>query len=297
MFGLHQLRCFVAVADHLHFGQAASQLNMTQPPLSRQIQLLEREIGVPLFDRTSRSVRLTPAGRVFLPEAKRILRLSESAMKWTRRVWRGEAGTLRIGFTAASGYGMLPGLIRQLRGIMPNVDLVLREMVTRLQIEALDSGVLDLGFMRPSVDLRRFAVREHATEAMVVALPAGEATTAPPALPVSDLQDRPFIMYSPDNALYFHDLVTALLDEHQVQPKVVEQVGQIHSMLALVDAGFGAALVPETAARLHFPAVAFRPLADGASPPVRLNAVWRDENDNPALARFLAQAGLDQVGT
>ncbi len=297
MFELHQLRCFVAVADHLHFGQAATQLNMTQPPLSRQIQLLEREVGVPLFDRTSRSVRLTAAGRVFLPEAKRILRLADSAMRWTRRVWRGEAGTLRIGFTAASGYGMLPALLRQLRGTMPDVDLVLREMVTRQQIEALDSGVLDLGFMRPSVELRRFAVRHYATEAMVVALPAGEAAGTPSALPLSDLQDRPFIMYSPDNALYFHDLVTALLDEHQVRPHVVEQVGQIHSMLALVDAGFGAALVPETAARLHFPAVAFRALANGASPPVRLHAVWQDENDNPALTRFVAEAGLDQVET
>lgn len=297
MFELHQLRCFVAVADHLHFGQAATQLNMTQPPLSRQIQLLEREVGVPLFDRTSRSVRLTPAGRVFLPEAKRILRLSESAMKWTRRVWRGEAGTLRIGFTAASGYGMLPALIRQLRAIMPDVDLVLREMVTRLQIEALDSGVLDLGFMRPSAELRRFAVRDHATEAMVVALPTGEAPAAPDAVPLADLHDRPFIMYSPDNALYFHDLVTALLAQHQVQPKIVEQVGQIHSMLALVDAGFGAALVPETASRLHFPAVVFRPLARGVSPPVRLNAAWHRENDNPALARFLAEAPPDQVKT
>lgn len=290
MFEFHQLRCFVAVAEHLHFGQAAAQLNMTQPPLSRQIQLLERAVGVTLFDRTSRSVRLTPAGRVFLPEAKRILRLADSALKWTRRVWRGEAGTLRIGFTAASGYGMLPALIRRVRAIMPDIDLVLREMVTRVQIEALDSGVLDLGFMRPSAECRRFTVRDHATEAMVVALPAADAACTSAPMPLARLEGRPFIMYSPDNALYFHDLVTILLDEHRVQPLVVEQVGQIHSMLALVDAGFGAALVPETAARLHFPGVAFRPLADGASPVVQTNVVWRPGNDNPALARFLAEA-------
>ena len=295
MFEFHQLRCFVAVADHLHFGRAAAQLNMTQPPLSRQVQLLEREMGVPLFDRTSRSVRLTPAGRVFLPEARRILRLSDSAVRWTRRVWRGEAGTLRIGFTASCGYGMLPALIRRVRAMVPDIDLVLREMVTREQVEALDSGVLDLGFMRPTGGGRHLASRPYGTERMVVALsPSGGATPAPAAVPMklSDLQGQPFIMYSPDNALYFHDLVATLLVERGVQPLVVEQVGQIHSMLALVDAGFGAALVPESAARLHFPNVAFRSLADDASPPVRLHAVWRSGNDNPALIRFLREAEL-----
>src|SRR5690348_14347693 len=108
MFELSQLRCFVAAAEELHFGRAAERLHMTQPPLSRQIQLLERILGVPLLERTSRSVRLTRAGRTFLPEAQRILRLAESATVATRRVASGEAGSVTIGFTAAGGYGFLP---------------------------------------------------------------------------------------------------------------------------------------------------------------------------------------------
>ena len=113
MFELSQLRCFVVTAEELHFGRAAVRLNMTQPPLSRQIQLLEHVLGVKLLDRTSRAVKLTPAGRVFLLEARRILRLTESAALATRRIASGEAGTITLGFTAASGYSFLPRLLLQ----------------------------------------------------------------------------------------------------------------------------------------------------------------------------------------
>src|SRR5215468_1494950 len=111
MFDLNQLRCFVTVAEELHFGRAAARLNMTQPPLSRQVQVLERIVDAPLLERTSRSVRLTPAGRNFLPEAKRILKLAESAAQVARRVAMGKTGSLKIGFTAAAAYGYLPHLI------------------------------------------------------------------------------------------------------------------------------------------------------------------------------------------
>jgi DNA-binding transcriptional LysR family regulator len=111
MFDLNQLRCFVTVAEELHFGRAAVRLNMTQPPLSRQIQVLEHIIDAPLLERTSRSVRLTPAGRSFLPEARRILKLAESASQVARRIAMGKTGSLKIGYTAAAAYGFLPELI------------------------------------------------------------------------------------------------------------------------------------------------------------------------------------------
>jgi DNA-binding transcriptional LysR family regulator len=287
MFELSQLRCFVAVAEYLHFGQAAAHLGMTQPPLSRQIQLLEHEIGTSLFERSSRSVRITPAGRVFLPEAQRILRLSESARRWTQRVWRGEAGTLRIGFTAASGYGMLPDLMLRMRDAMPDVDVVLREMVTSAQVEALGSEVLDIGFVRPPVDLRKFAFTEYLTEPLIAAMPADDPLAAQEAVGLQDLQEKPFLMYSPDAARYFHDLLSALFARAQITPRIVHQVGQMHSMLALVDAGFGVAMVPEAAARLRFPNVVFRPMPEIADWTSKLNLIWRPENENPALARFL----------
>jgi DNA-binding transcriptional LysR family regulator len=149
MFELSQLRCFVATAEELHFGRAAQRLNMTQPPLSRQVQLLERILGVTLLDRTSRSVRLTPAGRAFLLEARRILRLAESAALATRRIASGDAGQIAIGFTAASGYNFLPQLVILSNARLPNADLTLREMVTREQVEALLTGRIDIGLVRP----------------------------------------------------------------------------------------------------------------------------------------------------
>src|SRR5919206_4230100 len=147
MFDLNQLRCFVTVAEELHFGRAAARLNMTQPPLSRQIQVLEHIIDAPLLERTSRSVRLTPAGRTFLPEARRILRLAESAVASTKRIARGEAGSIAIGFTAASGYSFLPRLITASRSRFPDVDLVLKEMVTADQLEALAAHRIDVGLL------------------------------------------------------------------------------------------------------------------------------------------------------
>ena len=116
---LHQLRCFVAVAEELHFGRAAARLNITQPPLSRQIQLLEHSLGAALFARSSRSVHLTAAGIAFLPDARRLLRFSESASQHVRRIASGQAGRLRIGFTAASAYRFLPELITAVRADLP----------------------------------------------------------------------------------------------------------------------------------------------------------------------------------
>ena len=114
MFELSQLRCFVAVSEKLHFGRAAERLNMTQPPLSRQIRLLEHQVGTPLLERTSRVVRFTAAGKAFFPEATRILRLAEEATTTARRIAKGQQGSIAIGFTAAFGYGLLPGMVRRL---------------------------------------------------------------------------------------------------------------------------------------------------------------------------------------
>ena len=134
MFELSQLRCFVAAAEELHFGRAAKRLNMTQSPLSRQIQLLERILDVTLLERTSRNVALTPAGRVFLVEAQRIVRLAENAALAARRVAKGDAGKVAIGFTAVSGYSLVPGIVARARSALPNIDLELHEMVDRKSV-------------------------------------------------------------------------------------------------------------------------------------------------------------------
>ena len=287
MFELRQLRCFVAAAEELHFGRAAARVNMTQPPLSRQIQLLEHVLGVKLLDRTSRTVRLTPAGRVFLLDARRILRLTESAALTTRRVASGEAGTITIGFTAASGYSFLPRLLILSRSRLPNVNIALKEMVTSEQVEALLTGRIDVGLLRPPIDRAEFDTLRVTLEPLVAALPSGDPRLAKAALSLEDFDDQPMIMYSPEGAKYFNTMLMELFDRAAVAPQYVQYMSQIHSILGLVHSGLGAALVPEAATSLHFDDVYFRPVITNPPRPVELYVAWRADNDNPALAPFL----------
>src|SRR4030095_9144651 len=159
-----------------HFGRAAERLHMTQPPLSRQIRLLEHQVGTPLFDRTNRVVRFTAVGKAFFPEAGRILRLAEEAAATARRVAKGDRGSIAIGFTAAFGYGVLPDLVRRLHARAPDISVTLKEMVTSEQLEALDSGQLDVGLMRPHAPHGGLETVLLGREALMLALPQKEAT-------------------------------------------------------------------------------------------------------------------------
>ncbi|KHL26523.1 LysR family transcriptional regulator [Croceibacterium mercuriale] len=283
MFELSQLRCFVAAAEELHFGRAAQRLNMTQSPLSRQIQLLERILNVTLLERTSRTVSLTPSGQVFLIEARRIVRLAESAALSARRVARGDAGRVSIGFTAVSGYHLVPKIVAQARASLPNVELDLREMVSGDQVDALLIGLIDVGFVRPPVDRQEFETTCVLNEPLVAALPAGDARLGQATLAPADFDGRPLIMYSRQGAGYFHNMLLQLFDGAGVMPDYVQHVTQIHSMLGLVHAGLAAAIVPESAAGLHMLDVQFRRLATTPEKPVELHMAWRRDNANPAL--------------
>jgi DNA-binding transcriptional LysR family regulator len=287
LFELSQLRCFVAAAEELHFGRAALRLNMTQPPLSRQIQLLERAVGVKLLDRTSRLVKVTPAGRVFLIEARRILRLVESAALTTRRTASGESGTISLGFTAASGYNFLPHFITQCTARLPNVTLSLKEMVSSEQTEALLTERIDVGLLRPPIERPEFSKMRISAEPLLAALPLGDERLQNASLTLRDFDRRPFIMYTADGARYFHDMLTGLFDAHHIVPVYVQFLSQIHSVLAMVQSGLGAALVPEAATSLHFDGVQFRPVRLTPPHPVELYFVWRSDNNNPALEPLL----------
>ncbi|MFH9090023.1 MULTISPECIES: LysR substrate-binding domain-containing protein [unclassified Streptomyces] len=289
MFTLTQLTCFVAVAEELHFTRAAERLSMTQPPLSRQIQLLEGELGVKLLDRTNRTVRLTPAGRSFLAEARRIVRQAEHAALAVRRVSTGEAGSIAIGFTAASAYSALGELLESARRGLPRVEMLLHELVTRDQLEALSEGSLDLGLIRPSAVGPDLTARTAVREGLVAALPADHALAAgegPIELSAFDGQD--FLMYSPTEARYFHELLLTTFRGAQVRPVFTQYLSQVHSILALVNIGWGIALVPEAAAGMRPTGVVYRPLhLPGHPRPVELDYVWRKSNDNPALHALL----------
>lgn len=286
-FTLEQLRGFAAVADELHFGRAAARLKMTQPPLSRQIQKLERAVGAQLLERDNRRVQLTTAGQVFLVEARRLLSLADSAPEVARRVSSGSSGVVRIGFTAASTYGTLGRLLNVLARALPDVGLDLAEMVTREQVAGLLNGEVDLGLARPPFDEEAFGSRLLHREAMLVAAPVGHRLLElGRPVEAADLATEPVIMHSPTQARYFYDLVVGVVPA--VSQNTVHTVSQVLTMLWLVAAGRGVAFVPESAARLPIAGVGFVHLHTAAPQPAELHLLWARESKNPALWRTLA---------
>ena len=285
-FTLEQLRGFVAVADELHFGRAAARLQMTQPPLTRQIQKLERHIGTQLLERDNRRVVLTPAGSAFLVEARRLLALAEAAPEMARRVSSGSAGVVRIGFTAVAAYSALGDVLGTLGRELPAVDISLREMVSRDQVGALLHEEVDLGLARPPFDAETFASRVLRREALLVALPTGHRLLGlGRSLDAEDLVDELMIMHSPLDARYFYDLVVSLVPvPHE---NVVHTVSQILTMVWLVAAGRGIAFVPASAARLGIAGVGYAALHTPVRDPVELHLLWLRESRNPALWKTL----------
>lgn len=290
MFELAHLRCFIAVADELHFGRAAARLHMTQPPLSRQIQQLEHHLQIKLFSRSSRSVRLTPAGRSFLTEARRIVNLAESAAIAARRVASGSDGTLALGFTASTGYSVLPRLLTAARVQLRNIDFTLKELVTHDQLDALSSGQLDIGLLRPPVDQDELDSFLVSREKLVCAMPVHHTLARRRTISVRDFDREPTIGYSPVEARYFYDKLASLFQAADVVPHYTHFMTQIHTILALVQAGLGIALVPEAARQLRYEGVVIREIDLGTPQTIDLHLTWRRSNDNPALAGFLTLA-------
>jgi DNA-binding transcriptional LysR family regulator len=288
MFTFDQLAGFIAVAEELHFGRAAERLNMTQPPLSRQIQKLEKIIGTELLVRDNRKVQLTPAGEAFLEEARRLMALANRAPVTARRIATGRSGMLRVGFTAASGFSILGPLLEEITAIIPDVDIDLQELVTGEQIQGLISGGLDLGLARPPFDRDIFDSHLLYKESMMLAVPSGHHL-ADLTRPIedSDVSDEPLIMHSPTKATYFYDLVVRMLPIQHAN--VIHTVSQILTMVSLVAARRGVAFVPHSATLLAIKGVEFLPLAGMESEqPVELHAIWNRRVVNPALRRLLA---------
>lgn len=287
MFTLTQIVSFIAIAEEGHFGRAAQRLRMTQPPLSRQIQQLEKELQVRLFDRTGRTVRLTPAGRAFLRDARRLLHEADNAALSARRMTAGQAGTVRVGFTATSAYGVLGSLLSTAHEQLPHVEVVLHELVTRDQLERIVSGALDLGLVRPPAR-PELASRQLRCEPLLAALPATHPLVdADEPLDLDAFHGADVVGYSPSEARYFHELLAGIFQTVGVRPAYVQHVSQVHTVLALVEVGLGMSLVPSTAARLRFEGVVLRQVALPQPNPVELHLAWRDDNDTPALHALL----------
>jgi DNA-binding transcriptional LysR family regulator len=286
MFSLDQLSAFVAVAEELHFGRAAERLNMTQPPLSRQVQKLERAVGVQLLERDNRRVALTEAGQAFLTEARRVLALVETAGDLARRVDQGAAGTLRLGFTATSAIRTLGPLLRRMSEELPGVDVILHERVTPGQIDGLLRGELDLGLGRPPFDTRVLDSRIVFREPLCAVVPGNHrlAQLHRPLTP-ADFAGEHVISYSPTQARYFHELTVRFLAD--AQPRIEQRVHQILTVILLVAAGRGVALVPASARSLGVTGVTYCEVGVPGKP-VELHAIWNRDSTNPVVHRVLA---------
>jgi DNA-binding transcriptional LysR family regulator len=285
VFDLRQLECFVAVGEELHFRRAAKRLFMTQPPLSRQIKLLEFQLQAALFVRNSRSVKLTPAGAVFLQEARRLLSLAKNAAQTAQRIARGDSGLLHLGFTASSGYSFLPELLNRTNVSLKDIDIVLHEMVTKQQMEALHAHEIDVSLLRVTKDLRNIEVALVAREPMMLALPRSHRLATGRIPTLQDLDGEPFITFNPVDGKYFYEMIEELFCGGGIQTNYVQRISQIHSILALVSAKQGVALVPQSARSLHFDGIMLRKLKT-KQVFAELFLAWRKDNPNPALPNF-----------
>lgn len=281
MFELNQLRCFIAVADQLNFRRAAKLLNMTQPPLSRQIQLLEHEIGAKLLDRTSRSVRLTAAGTLFLPEAQHLLNRAEHAALTARRAQRGQEGAIQVGFIPASAFDFLPQVLAASTKRAPGINLMLREMMTIDQVQALKSGQIELGLTRMPRDSQQLATALVSREPFILAVPKDHPLASKDELTLEDFNDERYIMYSPAEGRYGYEIIAGLFSSTAITPDFIQYVGQTHTILALVNAGIGMSLVPAFTKKMGFDNVTFRDMDLPDSIVAELYLLWRDNNDNP----------------
>ena len=284
---LRHLRYFVTVAEELHFGRAAARLFIAQPPLSQQIQQLERELGVSLFARTSRRVQLTPAGEAFLIEARQILGSVAQAADTAKRAARGETGWLGIGFAASATYDLLPAVLHDFRGLYSQVELSLRERNAAEQAQALGEKTIHVGFARPYAPHPDAMVSAVLREPFLAALPETHTLIEQASLPLSALADQPFISFPELPKPSYAEVVRQACEQAGFTPRVVQEVREMQTAISLVAAGFGIALLPASVQHLHRDGVVYRPLSDPA-PRTELAVVSRLDDPSPVLQNFLA---------
>ncbi|WP_172332763.1 LysR substrate-binding domain-containing protein [Mangrovicoccus sp. HB161399] len=255
---LNQLRYFVAVAEELNFRRAAKRLNMTQPPLSRHIAMLEHTLGTPLFDRTNRSVRLTAAGKRLLIDASDILTRAESAVLAAQQAARGKAGAVELGFVPSSCVEVVPRIARRVRDEMPEVTLTLREVMTVEAIESLGAGSLDFGIIRLHPQSLGLPIEKLWSEGFVMAAPLGHPILERAEIGIEDLNGIDFVGYSSERGGFLREVVQGYLKAHGVTPNEIFAVAQRHTVVSLVNEGFGVALVPRSSSLIGLPKVVFR---------------------------------------
>jgi DNA-binding transcriptional LysR family regulator len=287
---LRQLRYFVAVAEEMHFGRAADRLHMTQPPLSQAIQSLESQLGTALFDRTRRSVALTAAGRALLPEARRLLQQASALKTLAMRAAAGESGQLSIAFVSSADYSVLPSSLREFRTAYPSVHIELQEATTDVQLNLLAENKLDLGILIPPLPDKlkiELSYLPIFSEPLMLAITEGSAISRLKGkIPLEACAEQPLIIFPRRIAPAFHDMILGCFRDAGLTPHIGQEAIQMQTIVGLVSAGMGIALVPQSVSNLKRPGVEYRAFKE-ASPRIEIGLAWRSDNDSPVLTAFI----------
>jgi DNA-binding transcriptional LysR family regulator len=289
---LRHLRYFITVAEELHFGRAAQRLHIAQPPLSQQIRQLEAEIGVILFHRTKRCVQLTDAGQVFLEEAKRVLIQAAHAIQAAQRASRGEIGQLVVSFVSSAAYNILPKILQAFRVSFPDINLALHELTTDKQLQGLRDGWIDVGFLRPPIEDEQLNVTTIFQESLVVALPETHPLSHQLQIPLKALNNEFFILFPRHLGPKLYDQIVSSCQLAGFSPKVVQEAIQMQTIVSLVAAEMGIAIVPASLQNLQRTGVIYRTIQE-STPKAEIAVIWRSKDASPVVQQFLNVVTLE----
>lgn len=282
-----QLKYFIAVAEELSIGKAATRLHISQPPLTRQIQQLEAELGAQLFLRTPRGVKLTPAGEYLLRDALNIQSLLDLAVERTHDAGHGRLGRMEIGIFGSGIFEVIPKLLHAFRAKHPDVQINLHTMSKKDQIEALQQRRINAGFNRMLTPHPNISSELVATEKILVAINKDHPLAKKSSINVKDLDGLPLILAPSGIRPSLIDKVWSLCAFYGFEPTVSQEVGDAPTSIALVSGGFGLSLVPESASRLTLPGVIYRPLDENSNATIDLSCIYRSDDRSPILLAFL----------
>jgi DNA-binding transcriptional LysR family regulator len=285
---LRQLRYFLAVAEELHFGRAAARLHMTQPPLSQAIQALEAILGANLFIRNTRNISLSSAGLALLPEVRRLLQQAQALPAMAQRAASGASGHLSLAFVSIADYSILPPTLREFRRSHASVSIELREATTDVQLNALEKSEIDAGFLIPPIPEKLqdlLAYQKILSEPLILAVPESLAQGRS-KMALADCENMPLILFPRKIAPALHDAILGCFHAAGLTPAIGQEAIQMQTIVGLVSAGMGIALVPQSVSNLQRPGVLYFELPD-ISACVEIGLAWRKSNHSAVLEAFV----------
>lgn len=291
LIDMRHLRYFVAVVSHQSFRRAASELNVSQPPLSRQIQQLEDILGIRLLERTSRGITVTPAGEAYYAEALNILNLVEQSALRANAIGQGQVGRLEIGVFGSSIFDLIPRIVLAFREKFPEIEVALHTMPREEQIKALQERRIDVGFNRFFADYPGLTWQTVVSQPMIAAIPIHHPLAGREKIALADLQDQPLILYPPiERTGGFSNYLLRLLHSRDIPMNIVQNVDDVVTAVSLVSSGMGVAFGVESIRNLQIPGVSYVKFNAEDTATFDLCLIHRSENDLPILKEFIDMA-------